>query len=40
MTQLGLLAAAPALISLNIESLAPGMLLLASILVAVRLIEE
>ncbi|MEX0708777.1 MAG: hypothetical protein WD078_12500 [Woeseia sp.] len=40
LAQLGSLAAAPALISLNIESLAPGMLLLASILIAVRLIEE
>lgn len=38
--QLGSLAAAPAMVSWNIGSLAPGMLLLAAVLVVVRLIEE
>lgn len=40
LAQAGSLAAMPASFSWNIESLAPGMLLLAAVLVAVRLIEE
>ena len=40
LAQVGSLAAMPASFSWNIESLAPGTLLLAAVLVAVRLIEE